>query len=92
MYRLTLTAEERAAFDWVGDRYATGADWASLLCFECDRDDAESEWDSDDTLTFLVPESVAWELKELADSEDGRFPCFGPELEAKLEEFLSRIV
>lgn len=90
MYRLTLTAEERAAFDWVGDRYATGEKWADLLLLQCGR--TEEEWNSEEDVTFLIPEWAAWNLKELADSEDGRFPCFGPELVSKLEEFLSRIV
>lgn len=94
MYRLTLTAEERRAFDWVGDRYSTGTDWANLLCFDCERTNETCvvAWGTEGDITFLIPEPVAWELRELADSEDGRFPLFGPELVAKLEEFLDRIV
>ncbi len=91
MYRLTLTASERQAFDWVADRYATGEKWADLLLLQCGRSEPESEWDSEEEITFLVPESVAWGLQELAASEGG-FPCFGPELVQKLEKFLAQIV
>jgi len=89
MYTLTLTADERKAFDWVGNRYATGDDWSKILG-ECMPED--KAWCDDEEITFSIPEAKAWELNELADSEDSRFPCFSSELTSKLESFLARIV
>ncbi len=61
MYTLTLTADERRAFDWVGDRYNSGK-VADLLtdCLPEDR-----EWGDDGDITFHIPEHVAWEINEL---------------------------
>jgi hypothetical protein len=89
MYRLTLTASERQAFDWVGNRYLTGDGWSSLLCACMGEDD---EWSADAAITFNVPEHVAWELNELAEQEDFLFPCFAGELAGKLMDFCMRIV
>ncbi len=89
MYTLTLTSDERQAFDWVGNRYATGYDFM-LLLDECLTED--QSWYDEGDITFNVPEGSAWRLKELADSEDSRFPCYGRELTSKLETFLNDIV
>ncbi len=66
MYSLSLTADERRAFDWVGDRYNSGK-VASLLidCLPEDR-----VWGDDGDITFAIPEHVAWEILELAEEED----------------------
>ena len=55
MYTLTLTADERRAFDWVGDRY-NSCKFADLLigCIPENR-----EWDDDGDITFQIPEHVA---------------------------------
>jgi len=68
MYTLTLTADERRAFDWVGDRYNSGK-VASLLrdCIPEDR-----EWSDDGDITFTIPEHIAWEINELAEEEGRR--------------------
>jgi hypothetical protein len=88
-YRLTLTASERRAFDWVGDRYSTGDEWSGLLCACMGPDD---EWSADGDITFGIPEHVAWELRDLAEQEDFQFPCFARQLTAKLLNFCESIV
>lgn len=90
MYRLTLTASERSAFDWVGDRYLTGDRFATLLC-TCDATESDTDWEGPEDITFLVPEPVAWELRDLAEQEGG-FPCYAEELTAKLWAFLDKLV
>jgi len=39
-----------------------------------------------------VPERVAWQLNDLAESEDYLFPCFSPVLAGKLRQFCAEIV
>ncbi len=88
MYTLTLTADERRAFDWVGDRYNSGK-VADLLtdCLPEDR-----EWGDDGDITFHIPEHVAWEINELAEDEDYAWACFAPALVAKLNDLCWGIV
>ena len=88
MYTLILTADERRAFDWVGDRYNSGK-IADLLigCLPEDR-----EWGDDGDITFEIPEHVAWEIRELAEEEDFDWACFAPSLSGKLNDFCSGIV
>jgi hypothetical protein len=92
MYRLTLTTDERRAFDWVGDRYATGHDWYKLLWGSCKQTPDDIDWDGSGEITFTIPEHVAWELNDLAQQEDWLFPCFSGELTAKLCTFCASIV
>ena len=66
MYSLTLTADERRAFDWVGDRYNSGK--VADLLLDCIPEDVE--WGDDGEITFQIPEHVAWEIRELAEEED----------------------
>lgn len=83
MYKLTLTKSHRSAFDWIGNRYAAGA--IATVLGDC----TDEDWDSDEPITFNVPEHKAWEIKTLAD--DG-WPCFTPDLVALMEDFLSQII
>jgi hypothetical protein len=85
---LTLTADERDAFDWVGGRYHAGRVAALLLGCLTESDD----WAGPDDITFRVPEHVAWEIGELRDDESGSWPCFADGLRAKLNEFCDRVV
>ncbi len=62
MYSLTLTADERQAFDWVGSRFNSG-EVADLL-LDCMPEDRE--WSDDTDITFNIPEHVAWQINELA--------------------------
>ena len=88
MYSLTLTADERRAFDWVGHRYNSGK-VASLL-LDCIPE--VQEWGDDGDITFLIPEHVAWEIRELAEEEDYSWACFAPPLATKLNDLCSNIV
>ncbi len=88
MYSSTLTADERQAFDWVGDRYNSGKVADRLMdCITEDR-----EWGDDGDITFQIPEHVAWEIRDLAEAEDLAWPCFAPELVTKLNDLCWRIV
>jgi hypothetical protein len=85
---LTLTADERRAFDWVGDRYNSGK--VAALPMDCVPENRE--WDDDGDITFQIPEHVAWEIEELAEEEDYTWACFAPALSAKLNDFLRGMV
>jgi len=88
MYVLNLTADERRAFDWVGDRYNSGK-VARLLI---DRLPEDREWSDDADITFHIPEHVAWEINEFAQAEDYSWACFAPALAAKLSNLCWGIV
>ncbi len=88
MYNLTLSADERRAFDWVGYRYNSGK--VADLLIGCVPDD--QEWGADGDITFLIPEHVAWEIRELAEEEDFSWACFAPDLAGKLNDFCWDIV
>lgn len=89
MYQLTLTSDERKAFDWVGGRYATGDDVAMRLR----RLLADGhEWDDSGDIAFSIPEHVAWEISELAASEDSLWPCFADGLTSKMQALCDSIV
>ena len=68
MYLLTLTADERRAFDWVGYRYNSGK--VADLLLDCIPEDRE--WGDNTDITFTIPEHVAWQINELAEEEDYR--------------------
>jgi hypothetical protein len=89
MYTLTLTQDERAAFDWVGDRYATGDEVADILREYMNEDD---EWGQDGDLTFHLPEYAAWIIRELSEKEDEIWPCFADGLASKMCDFCYNIV
>lgn len=88
-YDLTLSSGERQAFDWVGGRYKTGVDVADLL-----RENMPDgcEWSDDGDITFDLPEHAAWKIKELAESEDGSWPCFDEDLATKMQDLIDSIV
>jgi hypothetical protein len=85
---LTLTATERQAFDWVGDRYNSGkVPDLSIGCMPENR-----EWGDEGDITFAVPEHVAWDIRDLVEEEDFAWPCFAPSLVAKLNDICWAIV
>lgn len=98
MYKLTLTHSERKAIDWVGNRYLNGDDLYRLLWeSECTThvdgmDDDELEWSGSYSITFLIPESIAWGIQANAQLEDGYWPCFSDELAEKMQRFVDSIV
>lgn len=91
MYTLTLTLAERKAIDWVGHRYTNGDDLFHLL-WGCENNNPDADWDYDGPITFNVPEHVAWQINENAQSEDGFWPCFASELAQKMQAFCDAIV
>jgi hypothetical protein len=89
VYTLTLTADERRAFDWVGSRYNSGK--VADLLLDCLPNN--QKWDdADSDITFTIPEHVAWEINELAQEEDYSWACFAPALAAKLNNLCWGIV
>ena len=89
-YSLMLTESERKAFDWIGGRYSsTGYDTAILIQEGLPVDKA---WDDSGDITFNISESVAWEIQELADSEEYQWPCFADNLAHKMQKFCDAIV
>lgn len=92
MYSLTLSKSERDAIDWVGGRYTNGENLYHLLWVHSDCSPSDADWDYDGHLTFDVPEHVAWQIRVNAESEDGFWPCFAPELAQKMQQFVDSIV
>jgi len=88
MYSLTLTPDERRAFDWVGSRYNSGK--VADLLLDCIPEDRE--WSDDADITFTILEHVAWEIRELGEEEDYAWACFAPALAHKLDDLCWGIV
>ena len=85
MFELTLTAQERRAFDWVGDRYNAG-EVARILY---DYVPEDREWSDDGDITFEIPRRDAREINLLASKEEPSYswPCFSDRLTSKMNEF-----
>jgi hypothetical protein len=88
MYTLTLTSDERGAFDWVGNRYNSGQ-IADLLL---DLMPENRDWTDETDIAFDIPEHVAWQINELAEQEGYSWACFTPDLAGKLNELCWSIV
>jgi|GEM_PF-3387367 len=89
MYTLTLTPDERRAFDWVGDRYTAGA--VADLLRDCIPEESP-EWEEDGDITFNLLEHIAWQVRDLAEEEGNAWPCFAPDLAEKLNDLCWSIV
>ena len=92
MYHLTLTAGERKAIDWIGNRYDHGDDLYKLLWTKCGTDPVDADWDHDGPITFAIPEYVAWEIGDMGERNNYLWDCFAPELASKLTDFCLKIV
>jgi hypothetical protein len=90
MYTLTLTRDERMAFDWVGYRY-NAAHIAGILT-ESECIGLVHDWNDPIDITFDIPEHMAWGINKLAEKEDYSFPCFSDDLRDKLTAFCMSIV
>jgi len=88
MYKLVLTAEDRQAIDFVGDRYGHG--YTLFLELVSCMDDSE-DWDSHVDIEFTIPEHVAWRCQSLIE-EDPYLSCLGEELKSKLINLSESIV
>jgi hypothetical protein len=92
MYYLTLTTAERHAIDWVGHRYDHGYDLYKLLWVESEQTDNSLDWDSDDDITFRIPEAVSWKIAMIGEQCGHLWDCFSNALALKLNEFCMEIV
>lgn len=92
MYELMLTRDERLAIDWVGNRYHNGEALYLQLWAHSEVVPDDLDWDAEGVLTFRVPEHVAWQIKENADTEDGHWPCFAEDLASKMQKFIDSII
>lgn len=102
-YKLTLTYADRMAIDWVGDRYSNGTELYRLLWIETP-DECQSaempleqiedgvQWDGNYSITFDVPEQIAWKIKDNEEQEDSSWSCFADELRLKMERFIDSLV
>lgn len=97
MYKLTLNKAERAAFNWIENRYAHGSNMLRIIWGRGKIISPAHVEDIDDPreITFEIPEPDAWAIKQLIDG-DGRKPypwdCFAPELAEKMRRFIDEIV
>lgn len=90
MYELTLFKGDRLAVDWIGHRYATGDSFWKAL--HAEGVEQSGEWDAEGTVTYRVPEHVAWAIRDLFASEDWLFPCFDGDLSLRLQAFADEVV
>jgi len=88
MYRLTLTQADRKAFTWVGDRYYSG----NIMTLLAGLMEDGVMWSDREDITFLIPESIAWEIADLARKDQNLWPCFNPILGGKLNDFIDSII
>jgi len=92
---LVLTAGERKAIDWVGDRYDHGDGLYDVLCGcdtwlltsgeECD------VWDSPNDILFNLTENQVLDIVVFQRVDHGQWTCFSASFAAKLNE-LCRLV
>lgn len=97
-YSLTLTAPERRAIDFVGDRYSHGYELYDILMdddcerFNFDKEDEHGEWDDDEDIQFNMEEYLAWDLKDICQEDNYALPLFNETLKAKLIDFCAKII
>lgn len=92
MYHLTLTAGERKAIDFVGNRYGHGCDLYRLLWVESEQTPIDADWDDPRDITFAVPENIAWEIYQIGEESCFLWDLFADDLAAKMTDFCQRIV
>lgn len=92
MYTLTLTLRERKAIDWVGHRNWNGTSLYRNLWVCSDASPIDADWDSDCDITFSIPESAAWDIKECWKFEGREIPHFDDELKGKILTLINSII
>lgn len=92
-YTLNLTFEQRKGIDFIGNRYNNGDDLKKILR-KCDVVEKDDDWEWNDKVdyTFIVREHLAWEIKDLLESDDVFCPCFSPKFKSKLQNFIDEII
>lgn len=88
MYELLLTHSERAAIDWIGNRYSHGYDFYKLLC-DCTRE-PDVDWDDDRDILFTMRENIAWSIVDCLEEDE--MACFADSLVQKLVTFMESVV
>jgi hypothetical protein len=88
MYSITLNKDDRQAIDWIGGRYSHGSDLRCILESEDVKASPDEPWESDQEITFYLPEYKAWELKEIV--EEGNLDCIN--LGSNLAQQLTNLV
>jgi len=94
-YKLTLTESELKAIRFAGYRYYTGDDFMKILnsCNQTNDPNFDSCKTSNGTdITYTIPEHKAWDIKELFELEDLRFPLFSDDFKAKLLKLYDSII
>lgn len=101
MYKLTLTAEERKAIDWIGNRYGHGDDLYRILWLECicRRSDngkvagiEPDEWNDDCDIEFTIPEHAALGIKKIAEDDGWDWTCFDEKLASKFNTLCFQVI
>ncbi len=90
-YRITLTAGERKALDWVGGRDWTGYDLYHCLWVQSTQE-PEMDWDDPGEMTCIVPEHVAWKIRDMWEDNGEIIPHLADEFASKLLNFIMNIV
>ncbi len=92
MYHLTLTAAERHAINWIGNRYSHGNYLYKLLWVDSEQIPNGVDWDAPEDIEFEIPEWVAWRINDIGSESDFAWDCFAPALVTKLNYFCEGIV
>ena len=92
-YKLTLTHDERKAIDWIGNRYFHGDELYHLLMDSIKfYNTLENTWIDPITITYEIPEHLAWSIKDGIESENYELTCFNDKLKNKLLKFIYSII
>lgn len=90
MYKLTLSADDRSAIDWVGNRYSHGDDLFKAIMGGDSENKSDCWSESEGDITFILPEAIAWDVTDIINGSN--LDCFGEALCRKLRSFADRIV
>ena len=88
-----LTHDERIAIDWIGHRYFHGDKLYNLLMESIKfYNTLENTWIDPITITYEIPEHIAWNIKDGIESENYELTCFNDKLKNKLLKFIDEII
>lgn len=92
MYTLTLTRAERQAIDHIGMRYWNGNSLYRILWVGSDAVPNHVDWDNECDITFHIPQTAAWDIRENWEFEGRTIPLFGEVLKGKVLSLIQSIV